>query len=254
MIAKGPIYDSWQSEVGEGQRHYIVSALTGEVSDLGWRPDIVEVPEHSVMVLLVGWSLVGAGMDRASLSRRCEFQGKTVTVNVSLELADLSKASLAGATLDGAIIRRGTLTEANLSNASLISADLCKSTLTNANFYKSKCDKAYLEYTILTGASLHWAQLEGASLKHIQCDGARFNQAKLKEVSFRWSFVGGANFTRTRLDGADFTGAVFKGTDLPSKRPPPPAASMRLVAGKLALKAIIEMAGFGDNVGGENFP
>lgn len=95
----------------------------------------------------------------------------------SLQLVNLSRASLRGVELPGANLRMAILKNANLENANLHSADLWR-------------------------AVLNGAILSGAKLRNIRLKGAFLIRARLDNTDLR-----GGDLTQADLTGADLRGA-----------------------------------------------
>jgi uncharacterized protein YjbI with pentapeptide repeats len=112
--------------------------------------------------------------------RRCMLDGQ-----------DLSKASLAGATLRDASFMRTDLSKADLSGADA----------RGANFVSATMRDTMLDEAELVRADLTNADLSGASLR-----SADLTMAKLFRTDLR-----GADLTGARLDGADFLKAELGG-------------------------------------------
>jgi hypothetical protein len=115
--------------------------------------------------------------------------------------ADLSRAFVSAASLDGANLMFAKLTEAILSNASLSETDL----------RRAKLKRAHLRFANLQGAKLTEADLSGANFREARLDGADFSKADLSGADLTGASLVGATFVLTKCDNAIFTGCRIYG-------------------------------------------
>ena len=97
------------------------------------------------------------------------------------------RANLSGASLYGASLSGANLSRANLSGASLYGADLSGASLYGAS---------------LSGASLYGANLSGANLSGADLSGASLSRANLSGASLSGASLSGASLSRANLFGA----------------------------------------------------
>jgi uncharacterized protein YjbI with pentapeptide repeats len=105
----------------------------------------------------------------------------------NLSKAILTKASLQGAYLGNAVFRDAKLEEANLDNAQADGADFNNGNLKNATLRYLKSVEPDFSAAILKGA--------------------QFTYAEIKEAKFLSADLSGANFSNSNLENADFSGA-----------------------------------------------
>ena len=129
---------------------------------------------------------------------------RLVKQGVSLNDADLYRASLDGASLVGA-----RLVGASLDRASLVGARLDRARLDGASLDRARLDGASLDGASLVGASLDGASLDGASLVGARLDGASLVGARLDRAR-----LDGASLVGARLDGASLVGAILDSASL----------------------------------------
>ena len=120
-----------------------------------------------------------------------------------LEGADLSRADLAGARLDGATLEKANLSGAMCEDTSFRGASLRfvngrAGVFEGADFQSADLWGADLRETIFTGADLRGAVLKDVDFAEADLSGARFQDAT----------IGPANFDAAVLTGADFRGAA----------------------------------------------
>ena len=121
--------------------------------------------------------------------------------------ANLTKADLARAKLNGADLGCTTLDGANMGGAVLHSADLSNAKLRRAD---------------LSGAKLDYANLQAAELRHAKFDGSEgldtvrggFVEAQLSAADFRGMQLSGVSLQRSALDVANLLNARLIGADL----------------------------------------
>jgi len=133
-------------------------------------------------------------------------------VRASLDGASLEGASLVGANLEGASLDGASLVRANLDGARLIRASLDGARLIRANLEGASLEGAILDGARLDGANLEGANLVGANLVRASLDGASLDGASLDGASLiRANLEGasleGASLVRASLEGANLVGA-----------------------------------------------
>jgi hypothetical protein len=132
-------------------------------------------------------------------------ESRHATVEQSVQAAaNLAKADLSNAQLQGAHLSRATLDEAVLVEAHLEGADLGKATLR----------RAILAGTHLAGADLTKAQLEGATLLEAHLEGAFLLGASLEGANLFEAHLEGAKLVGVHLEGATLVGAHCEGKAL----------------------------------------
>lgn len=128
--------------------------------------------------------------------------------------ADLRKAELSNAELNGVDFSRTLLAGANLDNASLCGANLKRANLSDASLYKANLRGAYLDGAYLSGASLQNAFLSGASLFEACLASSDLNSATLHGADLRRSDLSNSSFGSASLRGADLSDANLQGANL----------------------------------------
>jgi uncharacterized protein YjbI with pentapeptide repeats len=134
---------------------------------------------------LAGTNLKGANLTDAVLLKADFYAEKKVGKSTQELPADLTKADLSRAPLQGADLSQCHLNEATLTDATLQSADL------------SSAD--------LQGADLSHAALQGANLSPATVPGPR--PTNLTDADLRYTALQSANLSRADLTGADLTDA-----------------------------------------------
>lgn len=212
---------------------------------------------------LRGRDLRFARLDRSDL-HQADLTGADLS-DASLSGADLRKAFIACASLDELLLsgnreaaRCVTARRANLRKAQLHDALLNGADLRGALFDEARLDGAELAYALLTGASFASAHLEKADLtggveaqganflvafmQGADLTGAKLQFADLSSAGLQGALLGhahlhgaimrdadleGADVTQAKLQGADLTGAKVRAADLRGAAvwmTPPPAA------------------------------
>jgi uncharacterized protein YjbI with pentapeptide repeats len=133
---------------------------------------------------------IGADLSRAYLGL-ATLDGANFSGGVELDFAFLEGASLVNTNLNGANLSNGKLKLANLTDATLIGANLASADLTNTNF---------------TGANLNNAQLDN----NVQASMADFINATLTNANLSGAFLEKTNFAGANLTGANLIGTNFK--------------------------------------------
>lgn len=121
-----------------------------------------------------------------------------------------SGATLIGAKLEDANLAGANLTQANLWQARLSRVNLQEARLAEANLYEAHLQRAHLKGSILEGAVLKRANLEGADLSNAELLDANFVEANLRGV-----FFGQVDLQVRNFKGADLSGAILNGQQLP---------------------------------------
>jgi uncharacterized protein YjbI with pentapeptide repeats len=136
-----------------------------------------------------------------------------------LDFADLTKADLTDAWLQGASFFNAHLQKAILQGAQLQDASLDWARLQSASLEKANLQGASLLGAQLQGASLYGADLQGAELTMTNLQGASLMNAHLQGAILNGGLLQGAtledaNLQSAVLVGARLEGASFKGTQL----------------------------------------
>lgn len=135
-------------------------------------------------------------------------EGRHATIEQSVQAAaNLAKADLSYAQLQGAQLSRATLDEAVLVEAHLEGADLGKATLR----------RTILAGTHLEGADLTRAQMEGAILLEAHLEGAFLLGASLEGANLFEAHLEGARLNAVHLEGAILVGTHCEGKALSVK-------------------------------------
>ncbi len=129
--------------------------------------------------------------------------------NADLSGADLSGASLreafiAGANLEGALLKKADLDGAVLRAAKLKKADLSRANLEGTNLEAADLEKAKLKYAQLDSANLATAQLGGANFSQADLDSACLAGARAERANFSR-----ASLSNASLDEGNFRDAIF---------------------------------------------
>jgi uncharacterized protein YjbI with pentapeptide repeats len=115
--------------------------------------------------------------------------------------ADLSRARLNRAHLEGTLLVEACLERADVRGAHLEGANLAYAHLAGA-----LASKAYLE-----GANLSHARLEGAVLQESRLLKAQLQDARMEGVNLRKTCLGGSDMREVHLEGADLREAHLGG-------------------------------------------
>jgi len=135
---------------------------------------------------------------------------------INLQERDLRFASLSGAVLLKADLRRVRLQGANLRWAQLQGADLREAQLQGAYMVEAQLQSANLGEAQLQGAVLNNTQLQGADLGRAQLQGALLAEAQLQGADLGEAQLQGALLLKTQLQGAFLAKAQLQGADLDS--------------------------------------
>jgi uncharacterized protein YjbI with pentapeptide repeats len=103
-----------------------------------------------------------------------------------------TRATLAGANLDGADLtdacfNRGILNSANLRGANLTRACFDRTSLSNANLSGANLTNAHFNRANLDNANLSGANLQDAKLNGVNLQGANLDNVDISNVDFRWT-------------------------------------------------------------------
>jgi len=121
--------------------------------------------------------------------------------------------SLRGRHLEGAIFYFADLRKADLRKAYLQGASLFNAKLQGTWFYQAQLQGADLSQAKLLGASLDSAQLQGASLEQVELQGALVSNAQLQGAKLDKAQLQGANLSQAQLQGASLHCAKLQGAD-----------------------------------------
>ena len=113
--------------------------------------------------------------------------------------SNLQQVNLAGADLEGALLRFSTLEKANLWNANLSKSDLRTTNLKN---------------TVFVNADLKEADLRAANLQAAILVGARLHDADLTKADLKNAILKDTHLSNANLTGVNFEGALIQDTDL----------------------------------------
>ncbi len=168
---------------------------------------------------LVGTDLRKAFLNCASLDDLLLSENRELARCVTARRANLRKARLQDAQLNGIDLRGAVLDDARLEGA-----ELGASLLTGANFSNAHLDRADLTgaqaqganflVASLQGADLSGAQLQSADLSSTSMQGAVLSFAHLQGAVLRDADLEGADLYYAKLHGADMTGARIRAADL----------------------------------------
>jgi uncharacterized protein YjbI with pentapeptide repeats len=165
---------------------------------------------------LNGANLAGADLREAKLtcaSRKMKEEGDEQKLE-STECAQLQRAFLGSANLQGTDLSQAELQGANLSFARLQGAILRSAKLHGANLQVANLQLAILSEAELQGARLDNAVLRGAKLHDAKLHGADLSDAKLQGANLDGAELHGADLRYAKLQGADLSGAELHGADL----------------------------------------
>jgi uncharacterized protein YjbI with pentapeptide repeats len=142
-----------------------------------------------------------------------DFRGANLTE------ADLSEGKLANGRFDPYERDDGTevptlLTEASLWGADLRGADLRRAVLHGADLRRAKLHGADLSEAKLRGTNFGWAKLHGADLRKAELHGADLHRAELHGVDLSRAELHGVDLSRAELHGAELPRAKLHGAVL----------------------------------------
>ncbi|HMF05849.1 MAG TPA: pentapeptide repeat-containing protein [Methylocella sp.] len=156
--------------------------------------------QHFEQALFRGADLRKANLENAYLEGVDFYQAKLQGARffqAHLPGAELYQAHLQGASLDSAELQGGRLSRAELQGGWLFGAELQGAILDDAQLQGASLEGAHLE-----GASLKGAHLQGASLKGAHLQGASLEGAELQGASLDDAQLQGAQFLKATLEGA----------------------------------------------------
>ena len=125
--------------------------------------------------------------------------------------ANLQRANLWEADLDGANLGEAQMQKANLSCANLKLAQLQDAILNNANLQQAKMQGADLRGANLQGAYASYVYLQRADLKGANLQGANLNHARLEVADVKKAQLQATNLWKAHLQGADLNQANLQG-------------------------------------------
>jgi uncharacterized protein YjbI with pentapeptide repeats len=134
---------------------------------------------------------------------------RAVMDRAQLPVANLKRAILSAANLEGAKLTGAMLDGARLPMANLRQADLTRAEASGAHLWK-----AILYEANLTGASLLGAELGEADLSRAQLPLANLSEARLGKSRFTGADMNQVNLSRACLKGADLSKADLTGARL----------------------------------------
>jgi uncharacterized protein YjbI with pentapeptide repeats len=210
----------------------VAVAMAGEQACDGPYKDRTLSPEE-LMTVLRNHQAWRASGERPNDSRRANLC-RAILDGADLEGAELPRADLRQARLSEAKLQRAllfwanfqgaTLGKVNLQGARLAEANLQGAKLTSANLQQANMWEADLQY-----ANLEWANLQGATLGEVNLRGASLWKAdlqraflggaklqkaflrdvNLQEANLRWANLQGADLWEAKLQGAKLGGAIL---------------------------------------------
>lgn len=132
---------------------------------------------------------------------------------------DLTGRHLEGAVFYGADLRKAYLGDAYVEGALFFQAKLqgagfYQARLQGASFYQAKLQCSSLDSALLQGALFEGAQLQGARLAYAHLEGASFKNAFLEDATAERAHLEGALLDGAKLQGAAFAGAILAATSL----------------------------------------
>jgi len=124
---------------------------------------------------------------------------------------DLTKASLASATLVGIVMSRSRLIETDFCQSDLTGASFQGSLMTQARFNGSNLSQAKMQRAVLVKADLGGACLVQADLREANLQSAYMSKADLSGANLSGANLKGAYLSQANLRGANLCGADLKG-------------------------------------------
>ena len=159
---------------------------------------------------LIKTDLRGAMLSCVDLDRLRVDNDRQAAKCTILRGADLSKAKLNYAKMQGA-----DLTSAKFEDAILTRANATYAVFRGANFFSAQMQNMDLSARIdLIGANLLGAQLQGAKLTGARLQGADLSGAGLQGAMLAYANLQGANLLGAELQGANLSSAILYGTDM----------------------------------------
>jgi uncharacterized protein YjbI with pentapeptide repeats len=151
------------------------------------------------------------------------WRGVNPAIQPDLREANLSRANLSDAMLNGSDLSDADLSGANLSRANLHAAkvtganfsriNLTEANLTAADIRGANLSLANLTRVILSDAKLGGTTLSGALLRAATLGNADFDSANLSGANLSGAYLSGAVLSRANLRGADLSRANLIGTN-----------------------------------------
>jgi uncharacterized protein YjbI with pentapeptide repeats len=133
---------------------------------------------------------------------------------VSLQKADLIKASLSEVDLEGANLKGANMREVNLYHANLRGADLSGAIMHETYLEDADLQDAILRKANLMDAKSDTANLERANLRDANLSGAHLSAAHLSGADLRGAILSGAHLSHADLSNADLSDAFLGVADL----------------------------------------
>lgn len=120
--------------------------------------------------------------------------------------------------LSGADLRRAILVGAQMQGMNLQGARLHEADLSTAQVQGARLDEVQMHMAILTGAqmqvsTLYSAELQGANFAGAQMQGANFREAQMQGAQLPSARMQGAIFISAQLQGADFSISELQGAN-----------------------------------------
>ena len=143
-----------------------------------------------------------------------DFSMRMPTGKIDFRSANLRKAILYGADLQGADLRGANLRRANLWMANLQGAMLHEANLQGAKLDKVNLREAMLHEANLQGAKLWEADLQGADLQLAYLQEANVQRVNLQKAKLHKTDLWGANLWGANLQEADLWGANLRNANL----------------------------------------
>lgn len=198
-----------QNEIEEGRAEPDVLRLqTGVRDDANLNLSELDAP----VITIRQAKLRGAVLDRANLRRasllEADLQGAFLR-GAQLQDARLEKADLRGAYLDRANLQGAFLNKANLEDIHIRDANVRGAQARGANLRGAKLDRSDLRHIWLLNADLSGASLKGTFLQGARVESAQLQNAVLVDANLQGAFLMGAD-----LRGADLRGANLQSANL----------------------------------------
>jgi uncharacterized protein YjbI with pentapeptide repeats len=130
------------------------------------------------------------------------------------KFADLSRAILKNAILEGVVLRNANLRGADLQRAKLVNANLQEADLRETNLQEAYLNKANLQQAILRDANLHKANLWSANLQEADLWGAKLRKAYLREANLQKASLWEADLEEAELWNANLQQASLRRVNL----------------------------------------
>jgi len=138
----------------------------------------------------------------------------TAALASAIEEADLPRADLRGAAMQGADLRGAEMHGADLSRAEMQGADLRGAEMQGAVLRLARMQGADLFEAEMQGADLGGAAMQGADLREARMQGADLRGARMQGADLGGAAMQGADLREARMQGAVLFGARMQGAVL----------------------------------------